>query len=294
MKLRMNNTMNTWISESVEKKKPYMWIKLLAIVIICVVIFNIFANKVVENTISAQSSILLSVVGLMSIVTIMVGVFIYFLSIEKRKIEIFGFTKKNIFKNYFVGLIMGLIAVSLITFIAIFSGWIDVYKMPDINILGIVIMFVAFIFQGMSEEIVFRAVLMPRIAKKYGVLASIIITSIIFGVAHTANPNASPLGMINTILFGGVFAVIYYYFDNIWVCSAFHTIWNYFLSVVVGIEMSGMKASISIFSGMSNPSVNSILSGGAYGLEASILTTIAAVVLIIVFTRLSVKKYRKI
>ena len=80
------------------------------------------------------------------------------------------------------------------------------------------------------------------------------------------------LALLNLILFG-IFESIYLLkTGNIWGISAIHSMWNFIQGNIYGFNVSGMAQSQSIF--IFKISNCEIFSGGTFGLEGSLLTTI--------------------
>jgi len=74
-------------------------------------------------------------------------------------------------------------------------------------------------------------------------------------------------------LAGVTFSLIYYYTGNLWIVGAMHTLWNFILGFIVGSQISGIVTYHSVF--FSIPVENKdLISGGAFGFEASIVTTV--------------------
>ena len=93
------------------------------------------------------------------------------------------------------------------------------------------------------EESLFRGLIANAFAKKhileknekYGILKSIVYTSLIFGITHiinifTANVNisAATVQILNAICIGGIFTTIYYRGGNILVPIIVHTLTNFY------------------------------------------------------------------
>ena len=64
--------------------------------------------------------------------------------------------------------------------------------------------------------------------------------SILFGLAHANNPNASALGIINTILAGILLSVGYLKTRSLWFPYGLHFGWNAGLGLVLGFSLSGI------------------------------------------------------
>ncbi|HYM10028.1 MAG TPA: CPBP family intramembrane glutamic endopeptidase, partial [Bryobacterales bacterium] len=100
---------------------------------------------------------------------------------------------------------------------------------------------------------------------------SIVSTSALFGWMHSANPAFSRISMLNTALFGAVFGYAYWQTLDLWLPLGMHFAWNFSLATI-GANVSGLKIKLM---GISVASAGSPLwSGGDYGPEGSLLTTL--------------------
>ena len=107
------------------------------------------------------------------------------------------------------------------------------------------------------------------------------------------NPNLDIIGLANVFLAGVTFSLIYYYTGNLWIVGAMHTIWNFILGFIVGSQVSGIDTYNSIF--FSIPVENKdLISGGVFGFEASIVTTIVELAISLFVIYLIKKEKKKI
>ena len=83
--------------------------------------------------------------------------------------------------------------------------------------------------------------------------------------------------------------MMYYYHDNIWVVSGFHSGWNFILGPVLGIPVSGFMLPSTILK-TSLSSELTLLNGGLYGFEAGLPVTFIAVCIIAAYTVLIYKQ----
>ena len=193
--------------------------------------------------------------------------------ISKLKIEQLGFTKDNIVFSYLKGALFGTLQIFTVFFIIFGLKAIDVYYVGNISILLLIKVFIIFIFQALLEEILFRGYLMPFFSKVIGIKFTIILLSFLFTCIHLFNPNLDIIGLANVFLAGVTFSLIYYYTGNLWLVGAMHTLWNFILGFIVGSQISGIITYNSVF--FSIPVENKdLISGGVFGFEASIVTTI--------------------
>ena len=213
--------------------------------------------------------------------------------ISKLKIEQLGFTKDNIVFSYLKGALFGTLQIFTVFFIIFGLKAIDVYYVGNISILLLIKVFIIFIFQALLEEILFRGYLMPFFSKVIGIKFTITLLSFLFTCIHLFNPNLDVIGLANVFLAGVTFSLIYYYTGNLWLVGAMHTLWNFILGFIVGSQISGIITYNSVF--FSIPVENKdLISGGVFGFEASIVTTIVELTISLFVIYLIKKEKNKI
>lgn len=196
--------------------------------------------------------------------------------IEMRHVSSMGVRKQRILPHYLTGLGIGAVLMTSITLLTVISGANSINLCSGINVGVIALYLLGFFIQGMSEEFIFRGYLMSSLGSKNTALA-IVVNSAAFGLAHGLNPGLTPLAMVNLVLFG-LFASFYVIlFDDLWGACAIHSIWNFMQGNIYGISVSGSGKSESIFR-ISQKSSHGFLTGGDFGIEGSIFTTIVLLI----------------
>ncbi|ARJ50974.1 CPBP family intramembrane glutamic endopeptidase [Staphylococcus lutrae] len=194
-----------------------------------------------------------------------------------------GFMKRNFMKHYLLGAVGGALGISLVFFINLVFKGIDVtfvFKTEALS--AILLAFIFFLFQGMYEELLFRLYLMPHFSKAWGHTFALITTSLLFMLLHGLNSSVNPLAFLNLFIFGMVFGLIYYRTGSAWLIGAGHSLWNFVLGPVLGSHVSGAVIDNTIL--LSTPTPHHfLLSGGMYGMEGSVLTTIVGLAVILYF-----------
>ncbi|MEW5806953.1 MAG: CPBP family intramembrane glutamic endopeptidase [Acidobacteriota bacterium] len=131
------------------------------------------------------------------------------------------------------------------------------------------------------EEVLFRGYVFQTLVQGIGRIGAIILVSIFFGLGHYFNPNGTPAGAINTGLAGIFLAVAYLKTRSLWLPSFIHFSWNFTLGYILSFPVSGIRlkgAPLTVeYSGLE------ILTGGEFGPEASLFTTIVLLVVTILF-----------
>ncbi len=193
--------------------------------------------------------------------------------IEMRSLSSMGIRKNHALAHYFTGFAAGAVMMTAIILLTVITGVNDIKLSANINVGLILLYFLGFLFQGMSEEFIFRGYLMNTIGGHHSTWSAVGISAAAFGLAHAFNPGFGAMPMINLVLYG-VFASLYMIcFDDIWGVCALHSVWNFTQGNIYGISVSGTGDSESVFR-ISSHSLPDFLTGGEFGIEGSIFTTI--------------------
>ena len=271
----MTNKFQSYV-DNIEEKNKFKLLLIPILVVTFIIVLNQFLILILIPIFNDSLKEILSFTGTSNLVD---EAFCLFLSIflmtkiSKLKTEQLGFSKDNIASSYLKGALFGILQISTVFFIIFALKAIDVYHVGNINVLLLIKVFIIFIFQGLFEEILFRSYLMPMFSKVIGIKFTIILLSFLFTCIHLINPNLDIIGLTNVFLAGVTFSLIYYYTGNLWIVGAMHTLWNFILGFIVGSQISGIITYHSIF--FSIPVENKdLISGGVFGFEASIVTTI--------------------
>ena len=106
---------------------------------------------------------------------------------------------------------------------------------------------------------------------------ALIISSVLFALIHGMNPNMDAFSAMSLFLAGILLGISYIYTKNLWFPVALHLSWNLF-QTLFGFNVSGQDFySIIEF----KVEENNLLNGGAFGMEGSILSIIANVLIIV-------------
>jgi hypothetical protein len=102
---------------------------------------------------------------------------------------------------------------------------------------------------------------------------------LLFGSIHLLNPHFAVLPMVNTMLIGALFAIVYLRTRSLWLPWGIHFGWNFALGVVFGLPVSG----ITQFSVWNRASATGPewLTGGSYGIESSVMVTFLFILCIV-------------
>ncbi len=135
---------------------------------------------------------------------------------------------------------------------------------------------VVLLFGAFGEEMLFHGYAFQLLIRFLGPWATILPVSIIFGFAHMGNQNATIFGICNTMLWGVLLGFAYLRTRALWLPIGLHFGWNFALPLF-GVNLSGFTMGVTGYT--LRWSVGSLWSGGSYGPEGSVLTTLIVVAL---------------
>lgn len=211
--------------------------------------------------------------------------------IEKNALSSLGFVKRNWLKYLGWGIMFSLLQMGVIALVYQVSG-IGSFELNELSlepILFILGLFPFWLLQGGTEEVATRGWLLTRIAARTNLPLAIAISSSLFGILHMGNAGVTFLSVLNIVLDGVLAGLLLVYTDSIWLVVAQHGTWNYVQGNLLGFQVSGTGADASIFS-FSMGSGPDWLTGGAFGAEGSIITTLVLFLSLAIVYRIGERK----
>jgi uncharacterized protein len=133
--------------------------------------------------------------------------------------------------------------------------------------------FLTALLAAVVEEIIFRGFLFRLTQKLGGMWGALAVTSILFGAAHAANTGATVGSSVAIALEAGVLlGAAYALTQRLWLPIGLHLGWNFAEGSIFGMSVSGGAQKGSLITGELHG--KALLTGGAFGPEASIVAVI--------------------
>jgi membrane protease YdiL (CAAX protease family) len=134
----------------------------------------------------------------------------------------------------------------------------------------------------LHEELAFRGYVYQKIRQWSRGLA-IAISSLVFALLHSGNEGVSLLAMVNIAIAGVLLALAYERYRRLWFPIGIHFAWNVLSGPVLGFPVSGFVPRESLMRVTGSGSI--LVTGGPFGLEASICMTFVELAGIAVLSR---------
>lgn len=227
---------------------------------------------------------------------IVIGVtLLYWKLFQKKTLSDMGITKQ--LGNYFVGAAAAILLVGLSVLAVMLTGAIKYHGIfKSIDFAMILLMLGGFIIQGAMEEILCRGVVLMSLKDKVPLPVGIGVSTVVFMIPHLSTlsegkPIFVLIGMLDLIIISVIFSLLTIRYDSIWAACGLHSVWNFVLFSILGLNLSGNDTKTAAIFDMRSVGEN-IFNGGEYGIEASVVTAVvlsAAAVLIFILNKKNAK-----
>ncbi len=129
---------------------------------------------------------------------------------------------------------------------------------------------------ALGEELLFRGYGFQVLLRNAGPAAAILPVGVLFAAMHSDNPHSTALALANTAGFGIAFGYAFVRTHDIWLPLGLHYGWNTAL-LLLGSNISGLTMRITGYE--LTWRAGALWSGGEYGPEASVLTSVMLLLL---------------
>jgi uncharacterized protein len=220
-----------------------------------------------------------------SLVAIWVSFVIAARWLDRRPMRDFGFRFSAAWwRDMAFGLFLGALLMAYVFVVELAMGWIEItgYLEPGTGGFGfwtgIAAAVILFLGVGIYEEMLFRGYHLRNLAEGFegrlinprgALLLAYFLSSIVFGIAHATNPNATLISTVNIAIAGLFLGLGFVLTGELAIPIGLHITWNFFQGNVFGFPVSGMQFGAT-FVGI-NQLGPEMITGGAFGPEAGLI-----------------------
>lgn len=201
------------------------------------------------------------------------------------------FLKKPIEKSYFKLSIKDIAIGSFLGFVFVFLVYFSIliFQKLHVKIGGQIDWFMVFYYTFMLfnaallEELLIRGILLEIFIKKNLIWVGILFSSFVWALFHIGNNGFNVLSLVNIFFIGIFFSFIYVKKKNLTLVTFLHFSWNLTLGIILGSNVSGMAFLPKIITVTIPNTKNILITGGKFGIEASIVTGLIFLVINLFF-----------
>jgi membrane protease YdiL (CAAX protease family) len=208
--------------------------------------------------------------------------------LDRSSVRQLGLQKNRRFLYLGAGLGLGALLIILVFAVLWAAGWLTVGRSDSWQSPGFSASVLTWIVISFVEELSFRGYIMQGLARAWGMPVAVAVSSVLFGVVHGVNPNATVMGVLNIIVVGVLFAYAYLVTRSLWLPVGLHIGWNLVEIQVLGFPGSGHTEPSILHSTTQGPE---LMTGGAFGPEGGMVVLAAAllgIAILVVSQRMAV------
>lgn len=170
-----------------------------------------------------------------------------------------------------VGMMYGFLSGGLLVLLSL--GLISLFASVEVSFIGFDLPVFSVLVQtmtvGILEETLFRCSLQRSAEHAFGARVALPASALIFGIAHMGNAGATPWSVFCVAVGGLLLGLAFMLSRNLWLPAGLHAGWNFAQAGLFGIAVSGRS-----LPGMLETSVagSVAVTGGRFGIEASVIT----------------------
>ena len=225
---------------------------------------------------------------LLEAVISLITVWIFRTFIDKKSFSSLGWDLSGYGAESTTGLFIGPALLGISALLLLASGhlqWTDVIWDPQSLFVSLgLVALIAF-----SEELVFRGYILNNLLDSFpNKWIALGISALLFAVFHITNPGIDFVAFINLCLAGLLLGINYIYTKNLWYSVLLHLGWNFFQGPLLGFRVSGITLPSLL---IAETKGESLVTGGEFGLEGSVLTMTVSVIAILVLAWAFERKY---
>jgi membrane protease YdiL (CAAX protease family) len=190
-------------------------------------------------------------------------------------------------KELGIGLVIGfgLYAASILVLMIM-----GIYRIVGFNPISFMLTAIPMaISAAVFEELLFRGVLFRIVEEWLGSWIALVVSSVVFGLVHLMNPAATLTGAIFIAIEAGILlGAAYMLTRRLWMSMGFHAAWNWTQSAVFSGVVSGSDSDPGLIKPVIDGPV--LLTGGQFGLEASIIAALFCTTTGVILTIMAVRR----
>ncbi|OZI10486.1 CPBP family intramembrane metalloprotease [Bacillaceae bacterium SAS-127] len=206
------------------------------------------------------------------VVVVLLSVIFVFV-VEKGKVKIP--LASRIFKNSLIGIVLGILWLGSVVAVLLLTKTMNIQSQNDIDYIWIWIL--ASLFNVVMQEFLVRGYLYQLWKQKYNRILATVLTTILFTAMHGGAFEAGIIPVLNIVLMSIFITLLLEYTGTIVAPIIVHFIWNTIGAIILGgVSLAGDYPNLinSTFLG------DSLISGGVYRIEGSIVVLIVNLILI--------------
>ena len=185
-------------------------------------------------------------------IDVLIATFLMLRFIDRRRLSSVGFPYHGkILKEMLVGFFIGAVLIGIVggTELAVGAVKLSLRSSFSVPLLArnFGLSFLFFGYFAIGEELIFRGYPYQALVEGMGAVGATILMSVLFGLLHLMNPNATVFSTVNTMLAGALLSIAYLKTRTLYFPFGIHFAWNFVQSFILSLPVSGLLTNHTIF-----------------------------------------------
>lgn len=240
-------------------------------IVVCAIVL-LGTNNFLRLVLRSDADFVRAVRWLLSASVMLATYYILFRYYESR--DITELSSTGLLGESLLGLSSSTLCISLIILILFALGYYKVLSTSNASNLLLLLVFFATL--SVFEEVIFRGIIYRITEESLGTNLALIISALLFGLAHLLNEHANAISLISAASGGLLAGLLLSMTKRLWLPIFFHAGWNW-AQASLGVAVSGIEELPGfIESRLEGPE---LITGGAFGPENSVITVVFVLIL---------------
>jgi len=218
---------------------------------------------------------LLVVTNILAAIAITLSVYLARRTLDRRSFTSLGLRWDSLAaRDLLFGILLAGLLMGLIFLVECAAGWLhfEGYTWEQQSweniLLGLLVSGLVFVLVGWYQELLSRGYWLQNLRDGLNLAWSVAISSALFALAHSLNPNVTWVAIIGLFAAGLFLAYGYLRTGQLWLSIGLHIGWNFFEGTVFGFPVSGALPFTLIRQSVQGPQ---LVTGGEFGPEAGLI-----------------------
>jgi membrane protease YdiL (CAAX protease family) len=192
-------------------------------------------------------------------------------AIDKRRWADVGLARRDASaRALFAGWSIGMAAIALTSGVLALTGLLRFVPATGDGWIGAALRITAVLVpSALAEELLCRGYLLTVVRERIGVRLAVLLTSVMFGLLHLANPGATAESVALVTLAGIFLAAVRVMLDSLYAAWMAHLAWNWVMAVLLHAAVSGVRFESPEYQAVTGSPA--WVSGGAWGPEGGVM-----------------------
>lgn len=194
---------------------------------------------------------------------------------ERRSERSMGFARNDGAALCVVGAVAGVVGLMVVFALFKGAGIVGDFTIhSQVSVIALALSFAGYVILALGQEVFCRGYVLTSFSARYSTAVGMVVQTAVFALFHVLVMGPSVFSIVNGVLMGAMFGLMFLKFGSIWPAIGFHSLWYFVQYIILGMTPGAQVSSYATIMVTTYDSSNALLSGGVAGFEASALAAV--------------------